>query len=131
MATDEVREKVISAIEIIKKQITGLECDYKVEKENNLAAWKEYGSELCANELIANESKIFEKILEAQKTLDLLNNFLAGKISFLETEALRTTDHTCTLIIKEHEAIIREHENRKAQIKERLENIALIWSFLQ
>lgn len=128
---DEVREKIISAVENMKKQITDLTDDYQKEIELNSVAWKEYGSELCANEMVANERKIFEKIAGVQKILDLLNDFLAGKISFSETEVLRTTDHSCTLIIKEHEAIIREHENKRAQIKERLENIALLWSFLQ
>lgn len=100
MPIDEVREKIISAVENIKKQISGFKDDY-------------------------------EKIKATQKTLDLLNDFLAGKISFLETEALSTTYRSCTLIIKEHEVIIKEHENRKAQIKERLENIALLWSFIE
>lgn len=123
MPTDAEKEKITIATENFKRQIAELTNDHEREKSFNLAAWNEYGSELCANEMIAKELKIFEKIMAIQTTVDLLNDFLAGKISISEEETLRTADHLCTKIIK-------EHEDRKKKIKARLENISLVKSFL-
>ncbi|MEK6826045.1 MAG: hypothetical protein AABX90_00275 [Nanoarchaeota archaeon] len=130
MLTDAEKEKIVTIIENMRKQISSLWGDYKREAESNLRA-KDYGSELYTNEMIDNMDMLFEKIIVAQKTIDLLIDFLAGKISISEEETLRVTDHSCTIVIKQHEALIKEHEDRRAQIKARLERISLMKSLMK
>lgn len=123
MPTDTEKAKIVAAIKDMEKQAADLTLELEREKEFNLAAWNEYGSELCANELIGNERRISEKIKTIKEKINLLNDFLTGKISVLEEETLRTSDRLCAIIIT-------GHEKRRAEIKTRIENIAFIKSLL-
>ena len=108
MPTETEKAKIIAAIEDLKRQIADLIFDLKRVDEFNLAAWAEYGDEIA----------------EHQKTIDLLNEFLAGHIGLSEEVDLRTSDNLCAVQI-------RMYEDRRTEIKARLEKIFLIKSFLR
>ncbi|KKS44398.1 hypothetical protein A2567_00765 [Candidatus Azambacteria bacterium RIFOXYD1_FULL_42_11] len=122
--SDVDKAKIIAAIENLKKKQADLRCDLKSMEEFNLAAWAEYGSELCPNEMAADERRISDEIKEFQKIIDLLGEFLAGHIKLSEEADLRISDNLCVVEI-------RMYEDRRAEIKARLEKISLIKSFLQ
>ena len=56
--------KILVKINELQKEKTELERKLREEKDFNIAAWKEYGSELCANSMIANEAVIAKKIAD-------------------------------------------------------------------
>lgn len=78
MAT--TNQKIVREIDKLKEEKARLEEELRAKAEFNRAAWQEYGSELCANEMVRNLDKIREKIAAVEKKIKLLVRYLDGCI---------------------------------------------------
>ena len=93
------------------------------EKDFNIAAWKEYGSELCANSMIENEAVIAKKIANISEKIHILEQYINGAFSVSE----RTQLYELTMDIDE---AIKKLEAKKLKFRESLDKFILLNALL-
>ncbi len=86
---DKIKEaKVVLKLKELKDESENLASAHSSKVSSNTAAWKEYGSELCAGDMIKQENKILEEKEDVDDDIDLLEKVLAGMEDFSKVERL-------------------------------------------
>ena len=115
--------KILVKINELQKEKTELERKLREEKDFNIAAWKEYGSELCANSMIANEAVIAKKIADVAEKIHILEQYLTGAFS----ASGRTQLYKLTVATDE---AIKELEAKRLKLQESLSKFVLLDALL-
>lgn len=106
-------------IKELEKEILVLERLLRSKESFNSAAWAEYGSELCAGEMVGNEQKIRLKISSAKGKVALLMNFIKGNVDISEEDYLQGE-------YRRHDQEIARLKGLQASIDVRLEAIKAV-----
>ncbi len=80
MLTEAQKEKIGQKIAQLKKAREEAEARLASERSFNISAWNEYGSELCAGEMIKNERELERAIRALSGDIDLLQQGLDGAV---------------------------------------------------
>ncbi|MDO8523037.1 MAG: hypothetical protein Q7S12_01985 [bacterium] len=117
MAT--INQKIAREIERLKEEKARFEKKLKAKKEFNKSAWNEYGSELCAASLERAESDIQTSINRVSNHINLLTEYLEGKIDLEKTKILSKK-------IKDINDEIQKLETKKSALRKELDKLGLV-----
>lgn len=76
-------------IKELEQEARLLQGELSSEVSFNMAAWNEYGSELCAGEMIRKESEIRARIARVESKISLLCRFIGDKIDLYRHARLK------------------------------------------
>lgn len=124
MPTEADKTGILVKIDELKKEKAALNQRLEEERNFHIAAWNEYGSELCAGEMADNEAAIAKKIADVSKKINILEQYLIGGFSAEERARL------LELIAANSEAI-RNLEAEKLKLQECLNNFNLLDALLK
>ena len=77
-----------SRISFLEKEAQRLRVNLRDKEAFNLAAWKEYGSELCSSSMVVEERKIQSEINQVNANIVLLRKFVEGRLDIFRGERL-------------------------------------------
>src|SRR3989338_7948964 len=123
MLTETRKTKILIKIGELKKEKTELEQKLKEEKDFNIAAWNQYGSELCSASMVAKEAAIAKKIADIAEKIHILEQYLIGAFSASERTQL------FKLMVATDEAI-KELEAKRLKLQESSSKFVLLDALL-
>jgi hypothetical protein len=112
--TDNIKRK----IGILEKKKSKLESELKDKRSSNTSSWSEYGSELCAGDMIKEEEEIIIEISLIASDIDFLNNVLSYNVS-ISKEIREMLERNVEMIDRN----ISDLEMKKAAVTGPLRNI--------
>jgi len=89
MTDNTLKTAAENKIKELERMRTNLNEQLSSKQSFNLAAWSEYGSELCAGEMIRDEQEISNRISEIVNKIALLRKFIQGELDVSAEEKLK------------------------------------------
>ncbi len=123
MADGVLRVVAENKVKELEREIERLRGELRSKESFHSAAWAEYGSELCAGEMIGEELKIAGDIMEIERKTDLLRKFVQGTLDISEEGHLK---QQCDEFDKEIERL----NELKSSANGQLEKISAIKNLL-
>ncbi|MBI2446810.1 MAG: hypothetical protein HYV51_03290 [Parcubacteria group bacterium] len=123
MLTETQKARILVKIDALRTEKTELEHKLQEEKDFNVAAWNQYGSELCSKSMVAKEMAIDERIADVEKKINILEQYLVGAFSASERTQIFKLKMTTDEAIKELEA-------KKLKLQESLDKFILLEALL-
>ena len=112
MISEVQRARITLKLDELKKEKAALGKKLESQQVFHSAAWEQYGSELCAGEMLNDDRHLAEEILEVERKIVLLQNLDQGLNIAARELALRNQfaeiDHSAKELEKEKAITVRE-----------------------